>query len=210
MLAITAKENVVIKGKKSVTNKARKATNNPEIIIINGEQEQKVKSGEYCAFKCKDEVPLQRHQRSVHFRCHACNMVAVSMKHLNVHKNSAHPKSICDPCGVSFRDEMRCDVHILKEHTYQCEECRDKYTKEANLKIHIVTKHPKEMKCIVCEFQARNADEITKHYEAVHLNTKDNEVLEVAKLLKLVLPVKIVQIVGIYKKKVQFFTLTDK
>ena len=30
-------------------------------------------------------------------------------------------------------------------------------------------------KCIFCEFKARNADEITKHYEAVHLNTKDNE-----------------------------------
>ena len=36
------------------------------------------------------------------------------------------------------------------------------------------------MKCIVCEFKARNVDEITKHYEAVHLNTKDNDVIEVA------------------------------
>ena len=133
-------------------------------------------------------VRVQRHQRSVHFRCHACDMVAVSMKHLNVHKKSAHPKSNCDPCGVSFRDELRCDVHILKEHPYQCEDCGVKYTKEANMKVHIVTKHSKEIKCIVCEFKARNVDEITKHYEAVHLNTKDNEVLEVAKLLKLFLP----------------------
>ena len=69
---------------------------------------------------------MQRYQKSVHFRFHACKMVAVSMKHLQVHKKKAYPETNCDPCGVSFRDQMRFNVHILKKHPYQCEECGDK------------------------------------------------------------------------------------
>ena len=52
LLAITAKEKIVNK-EKSVTNEARKAANDQEIITLTGEQEQEVKSCEYCAFKCK-------------------------------------------------------------------------------------------------------------------------------------------------------------
>ena len=77
---------------------------------------------------------------------------------------------------MSFRDEQRCEAHILKEHPYQCHECGDKYIKEANLDIHIQTKHPTDMKCIVCEFKAKNATETTVHYEAVHLRSKDAEI----------------------------------
>ena len=83
---------------------------------------------------------------------------------------------VVNPCGKSFQDERRWDVHILKEHPYQCEECGDKYTQQANLDIHIRKKHPKEMKCIVCDFKGKNVNEITKQYEAVHLSTKDPDI----------------------------------
>ena len=92
---------------------------------------------------------LQRHQKVKHFKCHACEMVAVSMKHLKVHKKSVLPEKRCNPCGVSFQDEMRSDMHILKEHPFTCEECGDKYTTKSNLEIHITTKHKKnEVNCL--------------------------------------------------------------
>ena len=48
---------------------------------------------------------------------------------------------------MSFQDQQRCSVHILKEHPFQCQDCGDKYTKKENLDIHIITIHAKEMKC---------------------------------------------------------------
>ena len=35
------------------------------------------------------------------------------------------------------------------------------------------TKHPKEMKCIVCDFKGLDETEITKHYEEVHLTSSE-------------------------------------
>ena len=127
LLATTVKENVVNKGIIE-TKEAQKQIKRAEIITLTDEEEGALKSCEYCEFNSKGEVSLQRHQRSVQFRCHACDMVAVSMKHLNVHKKNAHKEANCDPCRISFRDEMRCNAHILKEHPFQCKECGDKYT----------------------------------------------------------------------------------
>ena len=154
---------------------------NDEVICITNKEGEDLKTCEYCNFKAKGEMLLQRHQKAIHFKCHSCEMVAVSMKHLKVHKKSAQPENNCNPCGVSFQDEIRCDVHILKEHPFICEECGDKYTKQSNLDIHIKTKHFKEIKCIVCEFKGSDEHEITKHYEAVHLNTNDSEIEEIQK-----------------------------
>ena len=111
----------------------------------------------------------------MHFRCDNCDMQAVSMKHLKVHKMSAHPEHQCNSCGMSFQDEIRCNVHILKEHPFQCDACGVKYTQKSNLESHVKTKHPKEMKCIVCSFNARDENEITRHYEEVHLKTEETE-----------------------------------
>ena len=124
-----------------------------------------MKACEYCGFKAKGEMLLQRHKNYKHLRCHSCEMVAVSMKHLKVHKRSAHPKNICNPCGVSFQDEIRCDVHIMNEHPFTCEQCGDMYTNQYNLDMHIETKHAKDMKFIVCDFKAGDEHEITQHYE---------------------------------------------
>ena len=180
LLALKVKENIEYKGKLQ-TNDAIQTINIPEIITVPEEEAEALKTCEYCAFKTKGEVLMQRHQKSVHFRCQACNMVAISMKHLLVHKKSVHPKTNCAPCGKSFKDEIRCEVHILKEHPYQCEECGDKYTQKANLDIHIKSKHPKEMKCILCDFKAKNVTEITEHYEEVHLGNKDPDIEEIEK-----------------------------
>ena len=111
------------------------------------------------------------HQQATHFKCDVCAMVAVSMKHLKLHKKNTHIEKICEPCGLKFSDERRQEVHILKEHPFKCQECGDKYTRKATLDIHITTKHPKQMKCIVCEYKALNETEITKHYEEVHLSS---------------------------------------
>ena len=73
---------------------------------------------------------LGKHQQATHFTCDSCGMVAVSMKHLKVHKKNVHGGKRCDPCGISFSDETRHDVHILKEHPHQCKECGDKYTRQ--------------------------------------------------------------------------------
>ena len=93
------KENMDNKGKLE-TNEARRTTNSPEIITLPEEEAEALKSCEYCTYTAKGEVLLQRHQKSVHFRCQSCNMVAISMKHLNVHKKSVHPKK--NPCGQSM------------------------------------------------------------------------------------------------------------
>ena len=155
------------------TRAAQKQVNEAEVIFLSDNDAESQKTCEYCNFKTKGERSLHKHQQATHFKCDACAMVAVSMKHLEVHKKSAHGGKRCDPCGVSFNDERRHEVHILKEHSFQCEECGEKYTRKATLDIHTTTKHPKEMKCIVCEYKALNETEITKHYEDVHLSSTE-------------------------------------
>ena len=132
-----------------------------------------LKTCEYCNFKTKGERLLHVHQKATHFTCDACAMVTVSMRHLKLHKKNAHGGPKCVPCGISFSDEHRHNVHILKEHPNQCKECGDKYTRQNTLDIHMKTKHPKEMKCIVCDFKGVDETEITKHYEEVHLTSSE-------------------------------------
>ena len=64
-------------------------------------------------------------------------------------------------------------MSIFSKHPFQCKECGDKYTRKETLYIHMTIKHPKEMKCIVCDYKGLGESEITKHYEEVHLTTSE-------------------------------------
>ena len=64
---------------KLVTKEAMKTAQTPEVITLPEEGAEAPKTCQYCEYKAKGEVLMQRHQMSVHFKCPACNMVAISM-----------------------------------------------------------------------------------------------------------------------------------
>ena len=86
-------------------------------------------------------------------------------------------KQKCEQCKLNFPDAMAKNVHNLKEHSFKCNMCSEKFSGKKYMDAHVLNFHAKKsqregMQCISCEYKTETEGELTKHYEIKHISTE--------------------------------------
>ena len=133
-----------------------------------------------CEFKAKTRGEVDGHIRFEHLKCLTCNEHFRTVEEFKSHMTKSHKNSIwhkkknCDLCKRCFSNWTLYEGHIKKHQClkFTCTFCNAEFVTKATGVEHIknCSKRPEEsFTCHKCEFKAPTENEMSKHFDEVHL-----------------------------------------
>ena len=144
-----------------------------------------------CDFICGQKSSFYRHIAKVHeqkkqsnlyFNCNTCGNGYTSKQGLEDHILLDHERKIplqCAKCEFNCNNKKQMTTHIESVHegrilAYECFICNAKFSRSANLKLHVSSAHEVKNphKCTLCEDSFSLEQYLVAHIGIVHENKK--------------------------------------
>ena len=106
---------------------------------------------EVCNTSFHKRSDLVRHSKHLQTNCSICLQVFCTLKQLQQHSRSSHPKFVCDKCGKGFQDQANLDKHQSSSTlSYKCEVCDKEHCTSLELTKHKKTHKMNSFQCNYC------------------------------------------------------------
>ena len=140
---------------------------------------------EKCDFASENLVALNQHMANDHknqegkknntiFACEECEFVSKKKDSFDDHLSTEHQDDgglsyCCTKCRYETNSEKKLTEHIKKKHdsTIICKECREIFETKAQHRVHVEKEHT-VIDCQICNFKAKNIDELSQHVGSLH------------------------------------------
>ena len=162
----------------------------PEQLKKHLKRHEKSHACELCGRSFSKKRQLEQHCAKIHgpFPCAHCGRIFSSRTEFRLHVRQTHsspskePEShTCSYCGEgSFESREALKLHMTDAHTnFACELCPSTFSRERDLRAHIVSKHMNEdnddaheRTCSVCGIEFSSAWNLKTHIRVSHENEK--------------------------------------